>query len=351
MNPWSGSTTARSNAYSGSSPNPRGSTTPSTSAGSSSCSATPEPGPTGVGSCCWTTPATASPGTPPPSSPASTSAPAPRSRTASWRCPPAGRASACTTPCTPCPTGPPPPPPKGAKTPPSPPKDPAFRTKGQLAAELAQRARAAGVPFRALVADCFYGPSQSPHLADDLDAQGIGYVLALKPHTPLTEADDHCRTPEQAARQTPFTSPSRPGHWHRLKRRYRDGHTEHWWAAELTLGRYGPNRPRRLVVATSDPTTLPNPSTWYLVTNLPRRPRHGPHPPATRTEVVRLYGLRGWIEQDYKQVKHELGWADFQVRSEAAIQRHWTLVNLAFSFCWLQPDQPPIPPRTPHPSV
>jgi len=228
-------------------------------------------------------------------------------------------------------------------------KDPAFRTKGQLAAELAQRTRAAGVPFRALVADCFYGPSESPHLADDLDAQGIGYVLALKPHTPLMEADGHCRTPEQAARQTPFTSPSRPGRWHRLERRYRDGHTEHWWAAELTLGSSGPNRPRRLVVATSDPTTLPAHSTWYLVTNLPRRARRGPHRPAGLAEVVRLYGLRGWIEQDYKQVKHELGWADFQVRSEAAIQRHWTLVNLAFSFCWLQPDQPPVPPRTPHP--
>jgi hypothetical protein len=51
--------------------------------------------------------------------------------------------------------------------------------------------------------------------------------------------------------------------------------------------------------------------------------------------------LRGWIEQDYKQVKHELGWADFQVRSGRAIQRHWALVNLAFSFCWWQAGPPP----------
>jgi hypothetical protein len=28
-------------------------------------------------------------------------------------------------------------------------------------------------------------------------------------------------------------------------------------------------------------------------------------------EVVRLYGLRNWVEQSYKQVKGELGWADF----------------------------------------
>jgi hypothetical protein len=49
---------------------------------------------------------------------------------------------------------------------------------------------------------------------------------------------------------------------------------------------------------------------------------------------VRLYGLRNWVEQGYKQVKGELGWADFQVRTDRAIRRHWALVCCAFSFCW-----------------
>src|SRR3954449_11788027 len=35
-----------------------------------------------------------------------------------------------------------------------------------------------------------------------------------------------------------------------------------------------------------------------------------------------------------KQVKGELGWADFQVWADAAIQRHWHLVCCAFTFCW-----------------
>jgi hypothetical protein len=67
--------------------------------------------------------------------------------------------------------------------------------------------------------------------------------------------------------------------------------------------------------------------------------------------VVRLYGLRNWVEQGYKQVKGELGWADFQVRSDRAIRRHWTLVCCAFSFCWqaLLAEQPiqPAPPGSP----
>jgi hypothetical protein len=86
------------------------------------------------------------------------------------------------------------------------------------------------------------------------------------------------------------------------------------------------------VVATTDPARLPGHSSWYLLTNLPRpASRRGQQ--ANLAEVVHLYGLRNWVEQGYKQVKGELGWADFQVRSDRAIRRHWALVCCAFSFC------------------
>jgi hypothetical protein len=53
-----------------------------------------------------------------------------------------------------------------------------------------------------------------------------------------------------------------------------------------------------------------------------------------------------WVEQGYKQVKGELGWADFQVRSARAISRHLVLVCCAFSFCWhathATPDTQPV---------
>jgi hypothetical protein len=63
---------------------------------------------------------------------------------------------------------------------------------------------------------------------------------------------------------------------------------------------------------------------------------------------VRLYGIRHWIEQSYKQVKDDLGWADFQVRSDVAIRRHQALVNCAFSFCWVA-EHPPQHDATPQP--
>ncbi|KAB1973203.1 hypothetical protein F8144_44130 [Streptomyces triticiradicis] len=81
-------------------------------------------------------------------------------------------------------------------------------------------------------------------------------------------------------------------------------------------------------------------ATWYLATNLPHPDAPhavtSPHPSADLAEIVRLYGLRPWTEQSYKQIKDELGWTDFQVRSARAIHRYQTLVNCAFSFCWDQ---------------
>ena len=106
-------------------------------------------------------------------------------------------------------------------------------------------------------------------------------------------------------------------------------------------------RAGRIVVATADPGALPDKATWYLVTNLRRpggpREEESPWPAASLAEIVRIYGLRHWVEQSCKQVKDELGWADFQVRSDIAIRRHQVLVNCAFSFCWLTSRPPPAP--------
>ena len=77
--------------------------------------------------------------------------------------------------------------------------------------------------------------------------------------------------------------------------------------------------------------------------------------PADLQEIVRLYGLRQWVEQSYRQVTGALGWADWQVRSDHAVRRHWELVCCAFCFCWWAwrhgpaPQPPPVEPPTAHP--
>jgi SRSO17 transposase len=216
--------------------------------------------------------------------------------------------------------------------------DPEFRTKLKIARELVMQAVEEGIPFRAVVADSFYGEDEE--LRWTLRDLGAGYVLALKPsHSWWHREGEEIGALWEAALAAGWEGPGSPGEWARVDRRFRDGHIEEWWALEVQAGPYGPERAQRAVVATTDPEKLPERKTWYLVTNLPHpscSEGSGVSDPAAAelAEVVRLYGLRMWVEQSYKQVKHILGWSDYQVRSDLAMRRHWQLVCCAFSFCW-----------------
>lgn len=215
--------------------------------------------------------------------------------------------------------------------------DPAFRTKPEIAAELVERAREASIPFGAVVADCLYG--ENPGFESALWKAGVPYVLSLRPHKGRWAQAEAAHTPVEAAQDMGWRSADEPGAWKPIVRTFKDGHAERWWAAEVTtLIGYSPEESLRLVAVSTDPATLPTNSSWYLITNLPapgyRRARESPLEAADLAEVVRIYGLRQWVEQSYRQLKGELGFADFEVRSDRAIRRHWELVFCAFSFCW-----------------
>jgi hypothetical protein len=215
--------------------------------------------------------------------------------------------------------------------------DSAFRTKPQIARQLIEAALDAGVLFRAIVADSGYG--ENPTFVEELLGEGLPYVVSVKPSEGIWAPADAVPTPQEAAEEVPWGGPEEPGEWLPVRRRFRDGHAETWWAAELVYGPYGPERAVRRVVATTDPVRLPAGSTWYVETNLPtpcsKQARRGALEAADIAEIVGLDGLRGWVEQSYKQIKNELGWADAMVRSDAALRRPWLLVFCAFAFCWL----------------
>jgi SRSO17 transposase len=215
-------------------------------------------------------------------------------------------------------------------------QNPEFRTKLAIAAELVAQAVAAELPCRAVVADSFYGEDDGFKQA--LRALAVGYVLALKPSHAWWHPVGEIGSLAAAAEAAGWVGADEPGSWVAVERTFRDGHRERWWALEVETGPYGPDRVQRAVVVTTDPAVLPDLATWYLVTNLPAsetaRAQASPHAPADLAELVRLYGLRMWVEQSYKQVTHSLGWSDYQVRSDQAIRRHWELVCCAFAFCW-----------------
>jgi SRSO17 transposase len=214
--------------------------------------------------------------------------------------------------------------------------DPDFRTKLKIALQLVQQAIQQGWPFRAVVADNFYGEDRG--LKQGLRQLSVPYVMALKPSHAWYHPEEVAGTLQDVAREAGGPRAEQPGQWVQVTRTFRDGSTQDWWALEVVAGPYGPDKTERALVASTDPLTLPDATTWYLVTNLPAPfespEREAPFAPASLEEVLRLYGLRMWVEQSYKQIKHALGWSQYQVRSDQALRRHWQLVCCAFSFCW-----------------
>jgi SRSO17 transposase len=76
-------------------------------------------------------------------------------------------------------------------------RDRGFRTKPQLAVELVQAAREAGIGFRVVVADCFYGDNVG--FTEALGAAKVAYVLAVRPRKGVWAPVEQTHTPREAA--------------------------------------------------------------------------------------------------------------------------------------------------------
>ena len=146
-------------------------------------------------------------------------------------------------------------------------QDPQFRTKLKIAVELVRRAVQANIPFRAVVADSFYGEDHG--VKRGLRELGVGYVLALKPSHAWWHPEGAIGSFQEAAQAAGWQSAARPGRWVKVTRTFRNGSSQDWWALEVVTGPCGPNKHQRVVIATTDPLTLPDLTTFYLATNLP----------------------------------------------------------------------------------
>ncbi|MFD7055854.1 transposase [Streptomyces mirabilis] len=101
--------------------------------------------------------------------------------------------------------------------------DPGFRTKLQIAADLAAQAKAAGLVFRAVAADCAYGDQDS--FRSSLHDAGLPFVMALKPRHGTWAYGPDVHTPVDAALRLSWRDPEHPGDWTRIERTFRDAGT------------------------------------------------------------------------------------------------------------------------------
>src|SRR5579859_2605722 len=131
--------------------------------------------------------------------------------------------------------------------------DPSFRTKLKIGLQLVQRAIQETWPFRAVVADSFYGEDRG--FRDGLSKLKAAYVLALKPSHAWWHPENVAGTLQDVAHEAGWQCAEQPGEWVRITRTFRDGSTQQWWALEIVAGPFGPEKVERAIVTTTDPVT------------------------------------------------------------------------------------------------
>ncbi len=186
-----------------------------------------------------------------------------------------------------------------------------YHSKPQIAAQMIRQLQAMGFVFELVLADSLYGESKA-NFVNVLDELKLPYILAIR-------SDHGLWLPaEEEVYQKP---------WQEFKRTFSNGTTEVRYMAEVI---YGKRHRKQYWLLTTDPQTLPDNSTSFVMVCAPA---------VALTEIGNQYGFRTWIEYGLKQAKDALGWADFRMTGYEQIEKWWELVMSAFLMVSLFADQ------------
>jgi len=198
--------------------------------------------------------------------------------------------------------------------------DPHFRTKLQLAVELAEEARRWGLNFRAVVADAWYG--RSAGFLKDLEERSLPYVVELEATRRIfARLEGDIASNQHRLKEA--LSLLEPKDFRPVRLRGADGTEREVSVAALRLKIKRLPGKRRVVVVTHCPEDpQADEDLRFLTTNVAQ---------LRNDTVARLYALRNWVEVFYREAKCDLGAGQYQVRHLEAIVRHWQLVYVAYS--------------------
>lgn len=177
-----------------------------------------------------------------------------------------------------------------------------YQSKPQIAAKMIRQLQAMGFQFELVLADSLYGESKV-NFVNVLDELKLPYILAIRSNHGLwlPEAEEVYQEP-----------------WQEFKRTFSNGTTEIRYMAEVI---YGKRHRKQYWLLTTDPKTLPDNSTSFVMVCAPA---------VALTDIGNQYGFRTWIEYGLKQAKDILGWADFRMTSYEQIEKWWEMVMSAF---------------------
>lgn len=197
-----------------------------------------------------------------------------------------------------------------------------FHEKWRLALTLLRQIRAAGFQITAVLGDAEFGDNGM--LRQYLHRAGLPYALGISSHlTVFRAADTRAVAVRAIGEQLPRTA------WRIVT--WRNGRNRPWKAQFAAL---------RVTPAQRWPHRRRAPDVWLLCERdlgaTPRVKHYFVALPATasRHALVRLAHQRWAIEQQYQELKDELGLDHFEGRSFVGWHRHVVLTAMAYS--WLQ---------------
>ena len=219
-----------------------------------------------------------------------------------------------------------------------------FQPKWQLGLDLIDQARAWGLPDRLVVADAGYG--DATEFRDGLEARHLAYVVGIAATVGVWPRPPKAVVPPYGGRGQPPTryaygtqrpvsaqaAVAKATGWKTI--RWRHG-TKGWLTSRFVALRVQPSHgfvqgepPHKAVWLLAEwPAAEPVPTTYWL----------GDLPPSTPLRrLVRLAKCRWAIEQDYQQLKEELGLDHYEGRGWIGWHHHVTLVMLAHAFLTLE---------------
>lgn len=200
-----------------------------------------------------------------------------------------------------------------------------YKTKIKIAAEIITELVELGFNIEVVLADSLYG--EASYFTRTLDNHNLSWVVAIRNNHGVWMSQD------EKVRRT---------RWQKFTRTFSDKTTSTRYIREVIFGkRY------RLSYweLTTDPKTLPENGTSFVMTNLAGS--------ITQT-LGDIYGLRTWVEYGFRQCKQELGWTDYRFTQFKDIERWWEIIFSVYTMISLncpalvELDVSNAPPKTPN---
>jgi SRSO17 transposase len=181
-----------------------------------------------------------------------------------------------------------------------------YQTKIELASEIISELMALGFNIELVMADSLYG--EGSQFIGKLAEYNLPYVVSIRSDRGVW---------------LPAGQSVRANKWCKFTRTFSNQKSEIRYIREIIYGR------RRAITyweITTDPKTMPENSTSFVMTNLQGN---------LKPILGDLYGLRTWVEYGFRQCKQELGWTDYRFTNFSEIEKWWEIIFSAYTMVTL----------------